>query len=96
MISKELRNIFAQAVNYAKKSRHEYLTVEHIFLMLIHDEVIEGLFDDLGLDKNKFFNDIKKYIDENTPVYPENVNDEPIETVTLTSTIENMVAHTLV
>jgi ATP-dependent Clp protease ATP-binding subunit ClpA len=94
MISKELRNIFAQAVNYAKKSRHEYLTVEHIFLMLIHDEVIEGLFDDLGLDKNKFFNDIKKYIDENTPVYPENVNDEPIETVTLTSTIENMVAHT--
>ncbi len=94
MISKELRNIFAQAVNYAKKSRHEYLTVEHIFLMLIHDEVIEGLFDDLGLDKNKFFNDIKKYIDENTPVYPDNINDEPIETVTLTSTIENMVAHT--
>jgi len=94
MISKELRNIFAQAVNYAKKSRHEYLTVEHIFLMLIHDEVIEGLFDDLGLDKNKFFNDIKKYIDENTPVYPEEINDEPIETITLTSTIENMVAHT--
>ncbi|XPV69295.1 MAG: ATP-dependent Clp protease ATP-binding subunit ClpA [Halarcobacter sp.] len=94
MISKELRNIFAQAVNYAKKSRHEYLTVEHIFLMLIHDEVIEELFEDLGLDKNKFFNDVKKYIDDNTPVYPANIEDEPIETITLTSTIENMVAHT--
>ena len=43
MISKELRNIFAQAVGYAKKSRHEYLTIEHIFLMLVHDEVIENL-----------------------------------------------------
>ncbi|MCP4969082.1 MAG: ATP-dependent Clp protease ATP-binding subunit ClpA [Arcobacter sp.] len=92
MISKELRNIFAQAVNYAKKSRHEYLTIEHIFLMLIHDEVIENLFVDLGLDQNKIFNDIKKHIDENTPIFPEDVKDEPIETVTLTSTIENMVA----
>lgn len=94
MISKELRNIFAQAVNYAKKSRHEYLTIEHIFLMLIHDEVIENLLTDLGLDKNKIFNQIKKHIEENTPVFPENVEDEPIETITLTSTIENMVAHT--
>ena len=92
MISKELRNIFAQAVGYAKKSRHEYLTIEHIFLMLIHDEVIENLFSDLGLDQNKIFSDIKKHIDENTPIYPENIEDEPIETITLTSTIENMVA----
>ena len=94
MISKELRNIFAQAVNYAKKSRHEYLTIEHIFLMLIHDEVIDNLLSDLGLDKNKMFNQIKKHIEDNTPVFPENIEDEPIETITLTSTIENMVAHT--
>ncbi|WP_321470201.1 ATP-dependent Clp protease ATP-binding subunit ClpA [Halarcobacter sp.] len=94
MISKELRNIFAQAVSYAKKSRHEYLTIEHIFLMLIHDEVIDNLLNDLGLDKSKIFNEIKKHIEENTPVFPENIEDEPIETITLTSTIENMVAHT--
>ena len=94
MISKELRNIFAQAVGYAKKSRHEYLTIEHIFLMLIHDEVIEDLFNDLGLDQNSMFNQVKKHIDENTPVYPSNIEDEPIETITLTSTIEAMVAQT--
>ncbi|MGB6327635.1 MAG: ATP-dependent Clp protease ATP-binding subunit ClpA [Halarcobacter sp.] len=94
MISKELRNIFAQAVGYAKKSRHEYLTIEHIFLMLIHDEVIENLFTDLGIDQNKIFNQVKQHIDENTPVYPEDIIDEPIETITLTSTIESMVAHT--
>ncbi len=93
MISKELRNIFTQAVGYAKKSRHEYLTIEHIFLMLLHDEVIENLFFDLGLDQNRIFNEMKKHIDENTPVFPKDVEDEPIETISLTSTIENMVAH---
>ncbi len=92
MISKELRNIFAQAVGYAKKSRHEYLTLEHIFLMLIHDEVIENLFNDLGLDQNKIFNDIKKHIDESTPIFPEDIDDEPIETISLSTTIETMVA----
>ena len=94
MISKELRNIFAQAVSYAKKNRHEYLTVEHIFLMLIHDEVIENLFVDLGLNQEKFFNETKKYIEENTPIFPESIDDEPIESISLASTIENMVAHT--
>ncbi|UTJ05944.1 ATP-dependent Clp protease ATP-binding subunit ClpA [Arcobacter roscoffensis] len=94
MISNELRNIFAQAVSYAKSSKHEYLTSEHIFLMLLHDETIENLFIDLGVDSNKLFDDTKKYIDENTPVLPEGIEDEPIETVSLTSTIEYMVAHT--
>ncbi|WP_121628081.1 ATP-dependent Clp protease ATP-binding subunit ClpA [Poseidonibacter antarcticus] len=93
MISKELRSIFSQAVGYAKNSKHEYLTLEHIFLMLLHDESIENLFVDLGVDNNKLFEDTKKYIDENTPKLPEGIDDEPIETISLTSTIEYMVAH---
>ena len=59
MISKELRNIFAQAVSYAKTSKHEYLTVEHVFLMLIHDSTIENLFLDLGVDTSKLFDELK-------------------------------------
>jgi len=93
MISKELRSIFSQAVGYAKSSKHEYLTLEHIFLMLLHDESIENLFIDLGVDSSKLFDDTKKYIDENTPRLPEDIEDEPLETISLTSTIEYMVAH---
>ncbi len=93
MISKELRSIFSQAVGYAKNSKHEYLTLEHIFLMLLHDESIENLFIDLGIDSDKLFEKTKKYIDDNTPKLPAGMNDEPIETVALTSTIEYMVAH---
>ena len=96
MISKELRNIFAQAVSYAKKNRHEYLTVEHIFLMLIHDVTIENLFIDLGVDTERLFDELKKYLEENTPKFPEeqNISEEPMETLALASTIEYMVAHT--
>jgi len=93
MISKELQHIFAQAVGYAKINKHEYLTVEHIFLMLINDLRIEELFVDLGLDPQKLFEELKKYIEETTPKLPENVKDEPIETLVLSSTIEYMVAH---
>ncbi len=93
MISKELRSIFTQAVGYAKSSKHEYLTLEHIFLMLIHDQTIENLFLDLGVDTNKLFNDIKKYIDENTPKLPIDIVDEPMETISLASTIEYMISH---
>jgi len=94
MISKELRSIFSQAVAYAKSSKHEYLTIEHVFLMLLHDESIENLFIDLGVDSNKLFEDTKKYIDENTPKLPVDTEDEPLETISLTSIIEHMVAHT--
>lgn len=93
MISKELRDIFAQAVSYAKSSKHEYLTIEHIFLMLLNDEFIENMLHDLGLDTNKIFHDTKQHIDESTPKLPEDTEDDPIETITLTSIIEHMVAH---
>jgi len=94
MISKELREVFAQAVGYAKTSRHEYLTIEHIFLMLLNSESIHTLLVDLGLDTKKIFEDTKSYVDDNTPKLPSNVEDEPIETLTLSSVIEHMVAHT--
>lgn len=94
MISKELRDIFSQAIHYAKINKHEYLTLEHIFLMLINDLNIETLFTDLGVDVKALYEDLRLYIEENTPKLPEDIVDEPIETVALSATIEYMVAHT--
>jgi ATP-dependent Clp protease ATP-binding subunit ClpA len=94
MISKELRDVFSQAVAYAKISKHEYLTLEHVFLILLNNEIITSLFDDLGLDRKKIYQETKEHIEKNTPKLPEDINDEPMETLSLTSTIEHMVAHT--
>ncbi len=93
MISKELRNVFTQAVNYAKTNKHEYLTIEHIFLILLEDEVIIHLLLELKLDLTKIHKNIKDHVDKNTPKIPEDIFDEPIETITLASTIENMLEY---
>ncbi len=93
MISKELRNVFTYAVKYAKTNKHEYLTIEHIFLMLLENDVIIQLLLELKLDLTKIYERIKDHVDKNTPKIPEDIFDEPIETMTLASTIEHMVEH---
>ena len=94
MISKDLRDVFAQAISYAKTNRHEYLTQEHIFLKLIEDETIQNLFMDLGVNSDVIYDELKLHIENSTPVLPNEINDEPIETTSLSTTIEYMIRHT--
>ncbi len=94
MVSKELRDVFSQAVAYAKINKHEYLTLEHIFLILLNSEVVTALFEDLGLDKKRVYQETKEHIEVSTPVLPENIEDDPMETILVSNTIEHMVAHT--
>lgn len=93
MINDRLREIFASSVAYAKNKRHEYLTVEHVFFELIQDEDIDLMLSDLGLDSRFIYKEIENYIDKNTPVLPQNFEDEPVETVTLAHAISQMVTH---
>ncbi len=93
MISKELQKIFAMSISYAKANNHEYITQEHIFLYIIQDEQIFTMLYDLGIDSKEVLKKLKKYIMENTPKFPpEFTNDDPMETITLTTVIENMIA----
>ena len=95
MISKELQNVFSHAVNYARANNHEYITVEHIFVYLLKEGSIDSLLKQMEIDTDVIYEKLKVYILENTPKYPlELENEDPIETVTLTNTIEQMVTHT--
>ncbi len=93
MIAKELRVVFSNAVDFAKEQKHEYITLEHIFLKLIDNEVIYGMLDDMGIDIQKIAKEAHQYILENTPTL-EDADFDPIESLTLSQTIENMVAQT--
>ncbi len=94
MISKELQQVFTNAVNYARAHRHEYITIEHVFLYLLEDKSIVSLLNQLQIDHTELQERLKVYILNNTPVYPTEIkNQDPLETVTLTHTIEQMVAH---
>ena len=94
MITKELQIVFTHAVNYARANKHEYITIEHIFIYLLQDEAIAALMNQLQIDTTPVTDKLKQHIKQNTPIYPENVkNQDPLETITLTKTIEQMVAH---
>jgi ATP-dependent Clp protease ATP-binding subunit ClpA len=94
MIHKDLQKIFTHAVNYARANRHEYITLDHIFLFIIKDRVIESILLNLGIDLERVTNQLKKYILDNTPVYSEDQkNADPAETISVTKVIENTISH---
>ncbi len=93
MISVELQKVFAQSISFAKANNHEYITQEHIFLYLIQNENIFTLLDDLNINIEEVQKDLKTYISNNTPKFPnEELNNDPIETITVTNMIEEMIA----
>ncbi|RLA80439.1 MAG: ATP-dependent Clp protease ATP-binding subunit ClpA [Epsilonproteobacteria bacterium] len=93
MISVELQKIFAQSISYAKANSHEYITQEHIFLYLLQNENIFNMLEDLNIELNEILEKLKEYIVKNTPVFPQELQDEdPIETITLTGVIESMIS----
>ena len=94
MIHKNLQKVFTDAVNYARANSHEYITVEHVFIYLLQSKSILSLLSQMEMDTKFLFTTLKEYILKNTPKYPEDiVNADPIETITLTNTIEQMISH---
>jgi ATP-dependent Clp protease ATP-binding subunit ClpA len=94
MISKDLQKVFGFAVNYARANHHEYITVEHVFVYLLKEKIIQTILNDLGIDTELLIEKLKEYVFKNTPKYPDNLkNNDPMETVTLTKVIENMISH---
>lgn len=91
MIDKALQKIFNKAIEYARANHHEYITVDHIFIFIVEDRIIVNLFSNLGIDIQDIQTKLKQYIYENIPVNKTNIKKDPIETVVLTQTIENMI-----
>ncbi len=90
MISLELNKVFMKAVDYAKKHKHEYLTLEHVFLAILGSKAGDMLMRLLGADVEKMKKDLTLYIKSNVPV---NANDiEPVETVALSRAINSMIS----
>jgi len=94
MISQNLQKVFTDAVNYARANNHEYITTEHIFVYLLKSESISDLLKQMEMDVDILYSQLKDYILKNTPQYPEEIiNEDPLETITLTHTIEQMISH---
>ncbi len=91
MISIALNDVFKEAVNYAKENRHEYLTVEHVFLAIVRSDRGREILGSLGADLERLEKGVITHIEKTMPTLKEAV--EPFETVGLSRTINNMMTH---
>ena len=91
MISIALNDVFKQAVGYAKENRHEYLTVEHVFLAIVTSEEGKGIFSALDANIARLESGIVAHIHKTVPSLKEAV--EPFETVALSRAINDMMTH---
>jgi ATP-dependent Clp protease ATP-binding subunit ClpA len=96
MISIELNRVFREAVKYAKEHRHEYLTLEHIFLSILNSKEGEEILLAVGGNIEYMKQLTINYLNSNIPVLEVNENgevDEPYETVTLSHVMNDMMMH---
>jgi ATP-dependent Clp protease ATP-binding subunit ClpA len=91
MISMALNDVFKNAVAYAKDHRHEYLTVEHVFLAIVRSEEGREILQTLSADLDKLEKGILEHINKTIPTLEQQV--EPFETVALSRAINDMMTH---
>jgi len=93
MISKDLNDIFKEAVRYAKMHRHEYLTVEHVFLAALLSAQGAEILKQAGGDVEEMRRQINRHLVTTLRPLPDGVAREPFETVALSRVIEQMIRH---
>ena len=93
MISNELNDIFQKSIQFAKELRHEYLTIEHVFYLLLSSKDGEEIITLCGGDVAKMKDALVKYIKTNIDPLPMHVVSNPYESVALSRLIDNMIQH---
>jgi len=91
MISVALNDVFKNAVGYAKENRHEYLTVEHVFLSIVRSEEGIEILSVLNANLEMLEEGIVEHMNKTIPALKEAV--EPFETVALSRAINDMMTH---
>ncbi|MBT4078427.1 MAG: AAA family ATPase, partial [Gammaproteobacteria bacterium] len=68
MLNKELELSLNQAFLDAKEKRHEFITVEHILLMLTENASAIAVLHACGADIKRLRDDLLMFVDQNTPI----------------------------
>lgn len=91
MISIALNDVFKHAVAFAKENKHEYLTIEHVFLALVRSVEGQSIFEALLANASKLEKGILDHIEKTIPRVQQDV--EPFETSALSRAIADMMNH---
>jgi len=93
MISSELNAVFQKALTYAKDQHHEYLTIEHVFFALLSSDEGARILKECGGDVHFMRETIATFLMQHMEPLPEDLDQEPFETVALSRMIDQMIRH---
>lgn len=66
--SSQVQKALQSSKNYAERHHHEFLTAEHLLLILLSEQKIENLLESCGSDISMIKANLYKYLDLNIPV----------------------------
>ncbi|MGH7898825.1 MAG: Clp protease N-terminal domain-containing protein, partial [Candidatus Binatia bacterium] len=92
-ISRTLEQAFSLAVNEARRRRHEFLSIEHMFYALLHDGEVAETLRNCGGDVAAFKRDMEAYLDEKVERLPEGVEKTLQQTLGFQRVIQRAAAH---
>ena len=93
MLSKELEASLNIAFGVARNKRHEYITVEHLLLALLDNSSANTVLKACGTDLQRLKNELSEFLEENTPIFSENINAEVQPTLGFQRVLQRAVFH---
>ena len=90
-ITENLRKILTEIINEAKRRKHEYITLDHAFYILLKNKNIREILEDVGVDVDYIRRGLDYYLDRYLEKVPVEVN--PTETLAFHKATERMINH---
>ena len=93
MLSKELEFTLNRAFKEARTKHHEYMTVEHMLLSLLDNPTAAKVLKACGTDSERLRREITAFIDETTPLIPDNEDRDTQPTLGFQRVLQRAVFH---
>jgi ATP-dependent Clp protease ATP-binding subunit ClpA len=95
LIAKELQTSFRNALEEARRMRHEYLTLEHLLLALTKDTRTREVLKACGANVKRLQERLETFLEETVERLPEGVEAEPQQTIGVERVLHRAAMHAL-
>lgn len=95
LIAKELQASFRNALEEARRMRHEYLTLEHLLLALTRDKRTREVLKACGANVKRLQERLEAFLQETVERLPEGVDSEPQQTIGVERVLHRAAMHAL-
>ncbi|MFY0580764.1 ATP-dependent Clp protease ATP-binding subunit ClpA [Cystobacter fuscus] len=95
LIAKALQDSFRNALEEARRMRHEYLTLEHLLLALTKDTRTREVLKSCGAQVKRLQERLESFLEETVERLPEGVEAEPQQTIGVERVLHRAAMHAL-